>query len=53
MANGRRRSTGERWGEMTDREREETLQFLRERFPVRYRELIERYQRALAKEDRP
>jgi hypothetical protein len=37
---------------MRDREREEAAQYLRERFPTRYKELIERYYRALAEEDR-
>ena len=37
---------------MRDKEREEAIQFLRERFPTRYKELIERYFRALAEEDR-
>ncbi len=40
------------WGDLPDREREEAVQFLRERFPSRYREIIERYYRALAEEDR-
>ena len=37
---------------MKAREREQAVQFLRERFPNRYKELIERYYRALAEEDR-
>lgn len=40
------------WGDLPDRERDEAVQFLRERFPSRYREIIERYYRALAEEDR-
>src|SRR5690606_38100919 len=28
------------WGDLPDREREEAVQFLRERFPSRYREII-------------
>lgn len=40
------------WGDLPDRDRDEALQFLRERFPSRYREIIERYYRALAEEGR-
>ena len=39
------------WGAMREKEREKAVQFLRERFPTRYRELIERYYRALAEQD--
>ncbi len=42
----------EAWGEMAPREREQAIQFLRQRFPAKYRELIERYYRALAEQDR-
>lgn len=52
LAEGRRDATGEEWGNLRDAEREEAAQFLRERFPARYRELLERYYRALAEEDR-
>lgn len=51
MAEGKRKATTDKWGELPEREREEALQFLRERFPARYKELIERYYRALAEED--
>ena len=51
MEHGKRKATSDQWGEVTEREREEALQFLRERFPTRYKELIERYYRALAEED--
>lgn len=40
-----------RWGDMKDAEREQAIQYLREKFPGRYRDLIERYYRALAEED--
>jgi hypothetical protein len=33
---------------MRDKEREEVLQALKEKFPERYRELLEQYNRALA-----
>ena len=52
LAEGRRDPTGEEWGNLRDAEREEAAQFLRERFPARYREILERYYRALAEEDR-
>lgn len=52
LAEGRRDATGEEWGSLRDVEREEAAQFLRERFPARYRELLEQYYRALAEEDR-
>ena len=52
MAQGKRKATADKWGELPAREREEALQFLRERFPARYKELIERYYRALAEQDR-
>ena len=51
MARGKDRSTSERWGELRDREREEAMQFLRERFPSRYKELIEKYYKAIAEQD--
>lgn len=40
------------WGDMPDREREQAEQFLRERFPTRYREIIEGYYKAVAEQDR-
>jgi len=51
MAEGPRGPTSEEWGNLEDREREEAIQFLREKFPTRYREIIERYYRAIAEED--
>mgnify|MGYP002624154937 FL=1 len=42
------RKPGEQWGEMRDKEREEVLQALKEKFPDRYRELLEQYHKALA-----
>lgn len=41
---------GEMWGQMRPEERERILQSLRERFPSRYRQLVEQYYRQLAKE---
>jgi tetratricopeptide (TPR) repeat protein len=43
-----KRNPGDRWGEMRDKEREEVLQALKEKFPDRYRELLEQYHKALA-----
>ena len=43
-----RRKPGEKWGEMRDKERDEVLQALKEKFPGRYRELQEQYDRAIA-----
>ena len=43
-----KRKAGDRWGEMRDKEREEVLQALKEKFPDRYRELLEQYHKALA-----
>jgi len=43
-----RAKAGEKWGEMRDKEREEVLQALKEKFPGRYRELQEQYDRAVA-----
>lgn len=45
---GKQRKPGEQWGEMRDKEREEVLQALKEKFPDRYRELLEQYNKALA-----
>ncbi|MEM8885298.1 MAG: tetratricopeptide repeat protein [Planctomycetota bacterium] len=42
------RKPGEKWGEMRDKERDEVLQALKEKFPGRYRELQEQYDRAVA-----
>ena len=39
---------GDQWGKMRDKEREEVLQSLKEKFPDRYRELLEQYHRQLA-----
>ncbi len=53
---GRQDGSGEgvagQWGNLPPREREEAEQYLREKFPTRYRELIEKYYRAIAEEDR-
>ena len=43
-----RTKAGDKWGEMRDKEREEVLQALKEKFPDRYRELLEQYHKALA-----
>ncbi len=43
-----KRKPGDQWGEMRDKEREEVLQALKEKFPDRYRELLEQYHKALA-----
>ena len=43
-----KRKPGEAWGVMRDKEREEVLQALKEKFPDRYRELLEQYHKALA-----
>ena len=51
LAEGRRAANSDQWGNLRDKEREEAVQFLREKFPTRYREIIERYYRALAEED--
>jgi hypothetical protein len=40
----------EAWGELRPKEREEALQFLRERFPGRYHELLKEYYRRLSEE---
>jgi tetratricopeptide (TPR) repeat protein len=48
--NLRRVSEGEdedAWGRLPEREREAVLQTLRERFPARYRELLEQYYRSI------
>ncbi|MEZ6185077.1 MAG: hypothetical protein R3F62_08725 [Planctomycetota bacterium] len=47
-----RDATREDWGHMRDAEREQAEQYLREKFPKRYRELIEEYYRALSEQDR-
>ena len=41
---------GEMWGKLPDAERDKILQSLRDRFPSRYRELVEQYYRALAED---
>jgi hypothetical protein len=43
---------GEAWGQLPPAEREKILQSLRERFPSRYRQLVEQYYRSLAEEKR-
>ena len=44
----KKRKPGDKWGEMRDKERDEVLQALKEKFPGRYRELQEQYDRAVA-----
>jgi len=44
----KRAKPGDKWGEMRDKERDEVLQALKEKFPGRYRELQEQYDRAVA-----
>ncbi|MFN0134801.1 MAG: hypothetical protein ACKVS9_01645 [Phycisphaerae bacterium] len=41
---------GEMWGQLPPAEREKILQSIRERFPSRYRQLVEQYYRSLAEE---
>ena len=41
---------GQMWGKLPPAERERILQNLRERFPSRYRQLVEQYYRSLAEE---
>jgi tetratricopeptide (TPR) repeat protein len=43
-------SPGEAWGRLPPAERERILQSLRERFPSRYRQLVEQYYRSLAEQ---
>lgn len=43
-------SPAEMWGKLPPAERERILQSLRERYPSRYRELVEQYYRSLAEE---
>lgn len=45
-----RASPGEMWGRMPPSERERILQSLRDRFPSRYRQLVEQYYRSLSEE---
>lgn len=52
LADGARHADLDGWADMRERERDEAVQLLRERFPAQYRELIERYYRALAEQDR-
>ena len=42
---------GEMWGKLPPAERERILQSIREKFPSRYRQLVEQYYRALADEE--
>lgn len=46
-------SPGEMWGKLPPAEREKILQSLRERFPSRYRQLVEQYYRSLAEGETP
>ena len=42
------------WGAMNEKEREAALQLLKEKFPERYKELVEQYYKSLAdKEGKP
>src|SRR6185436_11191843 len=41
---------GEMWGKLPPTEREKILQSLRDRFPSRYRQLVEQYYRSLAEQ---
>ena len=43
---------GEMWGKLPEAERERILQSLRQRFPSRYRQLVEQYYRSLAEEEK-
>ena len=43
-----RADPGEMWGRLPPAEREKILQSLRDRFPSRYRQLVEQYYRSLA-----
>lgn len=45
-----RAAAAESWGDLPPAEREKILQSIRERFPSRYRELVEQYYRALAED---
>ena len=47
---GRRVNPGEAWGSMPDAEREKILQVLHDRFPGRYRALVEQYYQSLAEQ---
>lgn len=47
---GRRATPGEAWGALPEAQREQILQVLRERFPGRYRALVEQYYQSLAEE---
>ncbi|MBL4845317.1 MAG: hypothetical protein JKY65_07320 [Planctomycetes bacterium] len=51
LAEGPRRADQDAWSELKPKERERAAQFLKERFPSRYRELIERYYRGVAELD--
>jgi hypothetical protein len=47
---GRRVNPGDAWGAMPAAQREKVLQVLRDRFPGRYRALVEQYYESLAQE---
>ena len=51
LAEAPRRADQDAWSELKPKERERAAQFLKERFPSRYRELIERYYRGIAELD--
>ncbi|QOJ13517.1 MAG: hypothetical protein HRU75_02175 [Planctomycetia bacterium] len=48
LRGAQRATPGEVWGKLPPAEREKILQSLRERFPSRYRQLVEQYYRSLA-----
>ncbi|NJL32385.1 MAG: hypothetical protein HC898_12650 [Phycisphaerales bacterium] len=48
-----RNAAGEDWLKLQDRQRQEILEALKERFPDRYGELVEQYYRNLAEEENP
>lgn len=52
LAEAPRRADQDAWSELKPKERERAAQFLKERFPSRYRELIERYYRGVAELDK-
>jgi hypothetical protein len=41
------------WGSMKEKERENALTLLKEKFPERYKELVEQYMKALAEQGGP
>lgn len=53
LRGAQRATPGEMWGKLPPAEREKILQSLRERFPSRYRQLVEQYYRSLADSNAP